>query len=119
MHLNNPELYPSATGQHAGQPRYGPLIGNRWGDSTGTPLPVNARALALGNAEVLKPAEEACLICGELSSLTVEAGFPAGVLNTVALANGTDFGLVAGVWSEPLPVTPYFPLLNPTQPKRT
>ena len=108
MHFNNPGLYPSATGQHAGQPRYGHLIGNRWGDSTGTPLPVNAQALALGNAEVLKPAEETGLICWELGSLTVEAGFPAGVLNTVALANGTEFGLVAGVWSELPPVTPYF-----------
>ena len=116
MHCNNPELYPSATGQHAGQPRYGHLIGNRWGDSTGTPLPVNAPALALGNAAVLKPTEEACLICMELGSQAVEAGFPAGVLNTVALANGTEIGLVAGVWSESLPVKPYFPSfeLDPT-----
>ena len=44
MHCNNPELYPSATGQHAGQPRYGHLIGNRWIDGTGTPLPVIAPA---------------------------------------------------------------------------
>ena len=44
MHCNNPELYPSATGQHAGQPRYGHLIGNRWIDSNGTPLPVVAPA---------------------------------------------------------------------------
>ena len=108
MHFNNPELYPSATGQHAWQPRYGHLIGNRWVDRTGTPLPVIAPALALGNAAVLKPAEEACLICMELGLLAVEAGFPAGVLNTVALANGTEFGLVAGVWSELPPVTPYF-----------
>ena len=31
-------------GQHAGQPRYGHLIGNRWIDSTGTPLPEIGRA---------------------------------------------------------------------------
>ena len=219
MHCNQPELYPSATGQHAGQPRYGHLIGNRWVDSTGTPLPVIAPAtgecfawiasggnteidaavaaaraaldgewgfvtatergrlmqkfaslvlaseerlawveahdtgkpisqaradiravaryfefyggaadkihgqvipylngynvsvvreplgvtahitpwnypaqmfgrtiapaLAMGNATVLKPAEEACLICMELGALAVEAGFPAGALNIV------------------------------------
>ena len=44
MHCNNFELYPSATAQHAGQPRYGHLIGNRWVDSPGTPLPVIAPA---------------------------------------------------------------------------
>jgi|GEM_PF-4380132 len=44
MHCNNPELYPGATGQHAGQPRNGLLNGNRWIDSTGTPLPVVAPA---------------------------------------------------------------------------
>ena len=219
MHCNNPELYPSATGQQAGQPRYGHLIGNRWVDSTADALPVIAPAtgehfawisgggsaeidaavaaarnaldgewglvtatergrlmqkfaslvlaseerlawveahdtgkpisqartdiravaryfefyggaadkihgevipylngynvsvvreplgitahitpwnypaqmfgrtiapaLAMGNAAVLKPAEEACLICMELGALAVEAGFPAGALNIV------------------------------------
>ena len=42
-----------------------------------------APALAMGNAAVLKPAGEACLICLELGSLAVEAGFPAGALNIV------------------------------------
>ena len=42
-----------------------------------------APALAMGNAAVLKPAEEACLICMELGSLAIEAGFPAGALNIV------------------------------------
>ena len=42
-----------------------------------------APALAMGNATVLKPAEEACLVCLELGQLAVEAGFPAGSLNIV------------------------------------
>ena len=42
-----------------------------------------APALAMGNATVLKPAEEACLVCLELGQLAVEAGFPAGALNIV------------------------------------
>ena len=42
-----------------------------------------APALAMGNATVLKPAEEACLVCLELGQLVVEAGFPAGALNIV------------------------------------
>ena len=42
-----------------------------------------APALAMGNGVVLKPAEEACLICLELGALAVEAGFPAGALNIV------------------------------------
>ena len=50
-----------------------------------------APALAMGNAVVLKPAEEACLVCLELGQLAVEAGFPAGALNIV-----TGLGEVAG-----------------------
>jgi aldehyde dehydrogenase (NAD+) len=42
-----------------------------------------APALAMGNAAVLKPAEEACLVCLELGALAVEAGLPAGALNIV------------------------------------
>ena len=42
-----------------------------------------APAIAMGNAAVLKPAEEACLVCLELGQLAVEAGFPAGALNIV------------------------------------
>ena len=42
-----------------------------------------APALAMGNATVLKPAEEACLICMELGALAIQAGFPAGALNIV------------------------------------
>jgi aldehyde dehydrogenase (NAD+) len=42
-----------------------------------------APALAMGNAAVLKPAEEACLVCLELGRLAVEAGFPPGALNIV------------------------------------
>ena len=40
-------------------------------------------ALAMGNACVLKPAEEACLTALYLTKLTQEAGLPAGALNTV------------------------------------
>ncbi|MFT3719219.1 aldehyde dehydrogenase family protein [Pseudorhodoferax sp.] len=42
-----------------------------------------APALAMGNAAVLKPAEEACLVCLELGALALQAGFPAGALNIV------------------------------------
>ncbi len=42
-----------------------------------------APALAMGNAAVLKPAEDACLVCLELGQLAVEAGFPPGALNIV------------------------------------
>src|SRR5450432_1795793 len=40
-------------------------------------------ALAMGNACVLKPAEEACLTSLALADLACEAGFPAGALNVV------------------------------------
>ena len=40
-------------------------------------------ALAMGNACVLKPAEEACLTSLALADLAQEAGFPAGALNVV------------------------------------
>lgn len=50
-----------------------------------------APALAMGNAAVLKPAEEACLVCLELAQLFVEAGLPAGALNIV-----TGVGAEAG-----------------------
>jgi aldehyde dehydrogenase (NAD+) len=41
-------------------------------------------ALAMGNACVLKPAEEACLTSLALADLAREAGFPAGALNVVS-----------------------------------
>jgi aldehyde dehydrogenase (NAD+) len=40
-------------------------------------------ALAMGNACVLKPAEEACLTALAFARLAVEAGFPPGALNVV------------------------------------
>jgi len=40
-------------------------------------------ALAMGNATVLKPAEEACLTALVFTELTRQAGFPAGVVNVV------------------------------------
>ena len=40
-------------------------------------------ALAMGNACVLKPAEEACVTSLALAELAREAGFPAGALNVV------------------------------------
>jgi aldehyde dehydrogenase (NAD+) len=42
-----------------------------------------APALAMGNAAVLKPAEEACVVCLELGRLAIEAGLPPGALNIV------------------------------------
>ncbi|TYC61816.1 aldehyde dehydrogenase family protein [Rhodobacterales bacterium] len=50
-----------------------------------------APALAMGNATVLKPAEDACLTALRIGELAVEAGFPAGALNIV-----TGRGDVAG-----------------------
>ncbi len=40
-------------------------------------------ALAMGNATVIKPAEDACLTSLRLVELAVEAGFPAGAINLV------------------------------------
>ena len=40
-------------------------------------------ALAMGNAAVIKPAEDACLTSLRLVELTHEAGFPAGAVNLV------------------------------------
>ena len=42
-----------------------------------------AAALAMGNACVLKPAEDASLTCLAIARLAEEAGFPAGALNVV------------------------------------
>jgi aldehyde dehydrogenase (NAD+) len=42
-----------------------------------------APALAMGNATVLKPAEEACLTPLRITALAQEAGFPAGAINVV------------------------------------
>ena len=61
-----------------------------------------AAALAMGNATVIKPAEEACMVPLRLAELAAEAGFPEGAINVVpglgeeagaALANhrGIDF----------------------------
>jgi aldehyde dehydrogenase (NAD+) len=50
-----------------------------------------APALAMGNAAVLKPSEDACLSSIRLAELVVEAGFPAGAFNLV-----TGYGYEAG-----------------------
>jgi aldehyde dehydrogenase (NAD+) len=50
-----------------------------------------APALAMGNAAVLKPAEDACLSTLEVAQLAVEAGLPEGALNVV-----TGYGHEAG-----------------------
>jgi aldehyde dehydrogenase (NAD+) len=42
-----------------------------------------AAALAMGNATVMKPAEEACLVPLRIAELAAEAGFPEGALNIV------------------------------------
>ena len=49
-------------------------------------------ALAMGNACVLKPAEEACLTALAFADLATKAGLPKGVLNVV-----TGLGIEAGV----------------------
>ena len=50
-----------------------------------------APALAMGNATVLKPAEDACLTALRIGALAVEAGFPPGAINIV-----TGRGATAG-----------------------
>nr|WP_316628843.1 aldehyde dehydrogenase family protein [uncultured Brevundimonas sp.] len=50
-----------------------------------------APALAVGNAAVLKPAEDACATALALADLIVEAGFPAGSVNII-----TGRGAVSG-----------------------
>jgi len=50
-----------------------------------------APALAMGNATVLKPSEDACLSSIRLAELIVEAGFPPGAFNLV-----TGYGYEAG-----------------------
>jgi aldehyde dehydrogenase (NAD+) len=42
-----------------------------------------APALAMGNAAVVKPAEEACMVPLRIAELAAEAGFPDGALNVV------------------------------------
>ena len=42
-----------------------------------------APALAMGNASVVKPAEDACLSVVRVAELALEVGFPAGALNVV------------------------------------
>jgi aldehyde dehydrogenase (NAD+) len=62
-----------------------------------------APALAMGNATVLKPAEDACLTTLRVAQLAIEAGLPEGALNVVtgygheagaALAGHAGIGLV-------------------------
>jgi aldehyde dehydrogenase (NAD+) len=50
-----------------------------------------APALAMGNAAVLKPSEDACLSSIRIAELVVKAGFPAGAFNLV-----TGYGHEAG-----------------------
>ena len=50
-----------------------------------------APALAMGNATVMKPAEDACLSALRIAELAVEVGFPPGAINIV-----TGRGNVAG-----------------------
>ena len=50
-----------------------------------------APALAMGNATVLKPAEDACLSTLKIAQLAIEAGFPEGAMNVV-----TGYGHEAG-----------------------
>lgn len=52
-----------------------------------------AGALAMGNACVVKPAEDASLTALAIARLTIEAGFPAGAVNVVT-GTGTEAGAV-------------------------
>jgi phenylacetaldehyde dehydrogenase len=54
-----------------------------------------APALAMGNAVVLKPAEETCLSTLRLVELVEEAGFPPGVLNVVTGTGGVAGAAIA------------------------
>jgi phenylacetaldehyde dehydrogenase len=54
-----------------------------------------APALAMGNAVVLKPAEETCLSTLRLVELVEEAGFPPGVLNVVTGTGGVVGAAIA------------------------
>lgn len=55
-----------------------------------------AAALAMGNATVVKPAEDACMTILYLAKLSQEAGFPAGVFNVVTgLGNEAGAALTA------------------------
>ena len=63
-----------------------------------------APALAMGNAVVVKPAEDACMSCLRIAELALEAGFPAGALNIVsglgeeagaALSNHPDINFIS------------------------
>jgi aldehyde dehydrogenase (NAD+) len=65
-------------------------------------------ALAMGNAVVLKPSEEACLSCLAVADLARQVGFPAGTINLVtglgeeagaALAGHGDINLVTFIGS--------------------
>ena len=42
-----------------------------------------AAALTMGNAAVLKPAEDACLSCLKIAQLALDVGFPPGAINIV------------------------------------
>jgi aldehyde dehydrogenase (NAD+) len=63
-----------------------------------------APALAMGNAVVVKPAEDACLSCLRIAELALQAGFPRGALNIVsglgeeagaALSNHPDINFIS------------------------
>jgi delta 1-pyrroline-5-carboxylate dehydrogenase len=66
-----------------------------------------APALAMGNATVMKPAEEACLAPLRIVQLAQEVGFPEGAINVVtglgeeagaARSGGLREGGEAGAW---------------------
>jgi len=65
-----------------------------WNYPAGIPLIQIAAALAAGNTVVFKPASATVLIGLALGQLTRRAGFPPGVVNTVALAGRHTDALV-------------------------
>lgn len=68
-----------------------------------------APALAMGNATVLKPAEDACLTALRIGALAIEAGFPPGAINIVTGRGATAGQALAdhrGMTSFPSPARP-------------
>ncbi len=68
-----------------------------------------AAALAMGNAAVVKPAEEACSRAAAVAELCAEAGFPEGAVNVVPGLGerpARRSPIIAASTSSPLPAVP-------------
>ncbi len=65
-----------------------------WNYPFGLPLPIVAAALVAGNTVVLKPAPATTLVALRIGALARRAGFPAGVVNVVAVDDALAASLV-------------------------